>query len=110
MKDLKLVLDLEALKLNEEDKKQTVQKIINNVIQNVVLGYGQQQRGFDEKERRQYYKIADALEAAEKSNAESVTLEDDQMGFLVKCFRESKLMPNTLLRQIENLILGVENR
>ena len=105
MKDLKLELDLEKLQLNDEDKKASAQKIINNIIQNVILGYGQQQRGFDEKERRQYYKIADALEAAEKSGAEVVSLEDDQMGFLKKCFRESKLMPNTLLRQIEDLIL-----
>ena len=110
MKELKLALDVEKLKLNEEDKKQSVQKIINNVIQNVILGYGQQQRGFDEKERRQYYKIADALDTAEKDNAETVSLEDDQMGFLKKCFRESKLMPNTLLRQIEDLVLGTENR
>ena len=109
MKDLKLTLNLEELKLSEEDKKQSVQKIINNVIQNVVLGYGQQQRGFDEKERRQYYKIADALDEAEKSNAELVKLEDDQMGFLKKCFKESKLMPNSLLRQIEDLILGKQD-
>lgn len=108
MKEIKLALDLEKLKLGEEDKKQSVQKIINNVIQNVILGYGQQNRGFDEKERRQYYKIADALDEAEKNNAEVVTLEDDQMGFLKKCFRESKLMPNSLLRQIEELILKNE--
>lgn len=106
MKTLELKLDLEKLNLGEEDKKQSVQKIISNVIQNVILGYGQAQRGLDEKERRQYYKIADALELAEKENRVTIELEDEWFGFMKKCFRESKLMPNNLLRQIEDLVLG----
>ena len=106
MKTLELKLNLESLNLGEEDKKQSVQKIIGNVIQNVILGYGQTQRGLDEKERRQYYKIADALELAEKENKSTIELEDEWFGFMKKCFRESKLMPNTLLRQIEDLVLG----
>lgn len=110
MKTLELKLNLEVLKLSDDDKKQTVQKIINNVVQNVILGYGQQQRGFDEKERRQYYKIADSLEEAEKTNAETVLLEDDQAGFLKKCFKETKLMPNNLLRQVEDLVLAIKDR
>jgi hypothetical protein len=110
MKTLELKLNLEVLKLSDDDKKQTVQKIINNVVQNVILGYGQQQRGFDEKERRQYYKIADSLEEAEKTNAETVLLEDDQAGFLKKCFKETKLMPNNLLRQVEDLINNIKDR
>ena len=110
MKTLELKLNLEMLKLSDDDKKQTVQKIINNVVQNVILGYGQQQRGFDEKERRQYYKIADSLEEAEKINGETVLLEDDQAGFLKKCFKETKLMPNNLLRQVEDLVLAIKDR
>lgn len=110
MKTLELKLDLETLKLSDDDKKQSVQKIINNVIQNVILGYGQQQRGFDEKERRQYYKIADALDEAEKLSSPSIVLEDDQAGFLKKCFRETKLMPNNLLRQVEDLVLTLNDR
>jgi hypothetical protein len=106
MKTLELKLDIDKLNLNEEDKKQSVQKIINTIINNVILGYGQSQRGLDEKERRQYYKIADALDLAEKENKESVELEDEWFGFMKKCFRESKLMPNNLLRQIEDLVLG----
>lgn len=110
MKTLELKLNTEQLNLTEEDKKQTVQQTINNVIQNVILGSAQAQRGFDEKERRQYYKIADALELAVKENKETVDLEDDQAGFLKKCFRESKLMPNKLLRQIEDLVKNIQDR
>lgn len=110
MKTVELKLDLSKLQLTEEDKKQSAQKIINNVIQNVILAYSQQQRGFDEKERRQFYKIADALDLAEKENKETVELEDDQAGFLKKCFTETKLMPNQLLRQVENLIINIANR
>jgi hypothetical protein len=106
MKTLSLSIDLEKLNLAEADKTKSVQSIVSSVIQNVILGYGQQQRGFDEKERRQYYKIADALELAEKENKTSVELEDDWWGFIRKCFRESKLMPNSLLRQVEELVLG----
>jgi hypothetical protein len=106
MKTLSLTIDLDKLNLAEADKTKSVQSIISSVIQNVILGYGQQQRGFDEKERRQYYKIADALDLAEKENKTSVELEDDWLGFAKKCFRESKLMPNALLRQVEELVLG----
>ena len=106
MKTLSLTLDVTKLNLAEADKTKSVQSIINSVIQNVILSYGQQQRGFDEKERRQYYKIADALDLAEKENKTSVELEDDWLGFVKKCFRESKLMPNALLRQVEELVLG----
>lgn len=110
MKVLNLKLDTTILNLSEEDKKQTVQYIINKVIENVILGYGQTQRGFDEKERRQYYKIVDALELAVKDNSDMISLEDDQVGFLKKCFRESRLLPNTLLRQIEDLVNNINDR
>lgn len=109
-KVLNLKLDITQLNLSEEDKKQSVQYIINKVIENVILGYGQVQRGFDEKERRLYYKIADALELAVKDNSDMISLEDDQAGFLKKCFRESKLLPNTLLRQIEDLVNNINDR
>lgn len=110
MKILELKLNTETLNLTEEDKKQSVQKTVSNVIQNVILGYGQSQRGFDEKERRQYYKIADTLDLAVKENKETVELEDDWVGFLKKCFRDSKLMPNNLLRQIEELVNNIKDR
>jgi hypothetical protein len=109
-KVLSLKLDIEKLNFSEEDKKQTSQSIISKVVENVILSYAQTQRGFDEKERRQYYKIADALELAVKDNAEMVSLEDDQAGFLKKCFRESRLLPNNLLRQIEELVNNINDR
>ena len=110
MKILSLKLDVEKLNLSEEDKKQTAQYVINKVIENVILSYAQTQRGFGEKERRQYYKIADALDLAVKEVKDTIELEDDQAGFLKNCFRESKLMPNALLRQIEDLVNNINDR
>jgi hypothetical protein len=110
MKTLELKLDIEKLNLGEEGKKQSVQTIISNVIQNEILSYAQQTRGFNELERRQYYKIADALEESAKSNSETVNLDDDLMGFLRKCFRETKTIPNALMRQVEELVSQVPDR
>ena len=100
MKTVSLTIDITKLNLSEEDKKKSSQSIVSSVIQNVILGYGQQQRGFDEKERRQYYKIADALELAEKENKtrknklDLTTLKDDQ--------NKTKDSPNPLLYNTEN--------
>lgn len=111
MKVLSLELDMEKLNLTApEDKQRTSQDIIKSVIENVIVSYGQQQRGLDEKERRQYYKIADKLDEAATTKAATIDLDDEYMGFIKKCFRECKLMPNPLLRQIEDILTNVKER
>jgi hypothetical protein len=108
MKSLNLNLNLEGLNLSKEDSTKSAQQILSDVIQNVILGYGQQKQGLGEVDRRKFYKIQDALEVAIKEGKESVELEDDWMGFMKTAFREVKLMPNLLLRRVEEKVLVKE--
>jgi len=109
MKTLNLKIDLSKLNLGPEDKAKNPVEVAGAVISNVILNYAQQVRGLDEKERRQFYKISDAIDEAKKNNKDEILLEDDWAGFLRKCFRESKLSPNELLRQVEDLIIGLKD-
>jgi len=95
------------LPLNAEDKKKTPQELAQEVIQNVILTAGASQRGLREEDRRLYYKICDKLDEANKEKSESVDFEDQEFGFIKKCFRETPLNPNKLLRVIEDLIGAV---
>ena len=104
MKTLSLKLNKEALNLAPEDATKSDAEIVSSVVENVILGYANQVRGLDEKERRQFYKISDALDEAKKNKAETVQFEDEWSGFIKKCFKEAKLMPNKLLKQIEDII------
>jgi hypothetical protein len=104
MKTLEIKLNREVLTLGENEANKTDIEFFAIVVENVVLAYGQQQRGFDEKERRQFYKILDTFETAKKAGSNTIQLEDDWVGFIKKCFRETKLMPNKLLEQIEGII------
>jgi hypothetical protein len=111
MKTLELVISLEGLNLNEVDSKKTSQELVMAVIKNLMLGWGsQQQKGFNEEERRKFYKISDAFEKAIKDKAETIELEDDWFGFIRKCKREVGILPNDLIRRIEDLIDGVKDR
>lgn len=111
MKTMGMVINLEGLKLGAEDKEKLSQEIVKDVIKNIMLGWGQQQqKGMQEEDRRKYYKISDALEAVVKTNVESVELEDDWFGFIKKCKKEMGLIPNDLVRRIEELIDAVVNR
>lgn len=108
MKTLKLVIDLEGLNLEE---KKSPQETVVNVIKNIILNWAanEKKRGMNDEERRKYYKICDALEAAVKEGKEAVELEDDWMG-MIREARKSGLMPNNLLRRVEALIDEVKDR
>jgi hypothetical protein len=110
MKTLNLNANFSSLNLTEEDKKRNPVEIVSQVIENVILGYASQVRGLDEKERRQYYKICDAFEKVKINKAETIELDDEYIGFIRKCFRESKLIPNPLLKQVEKLIEEIKDR
>lgn len=106
MKILNLKIELtEKLNLNDQDKLKSCDELCSLVITNVMLSYGQQQRGFEETERKKFYKITDAMDKAVELKTMEVELEDDWMGFLKKCFRETKLIPNPLLRVVEENVL-----
>lgn len=110
MKTLRVKVDLEGLELGTEDKDKSPVEIASLVLKNIIMGYAASKRGLDEGERRKFYKICDALDEAQKTEAEEIQLEDDWMGFLRKCKREATLLPGPLLRRVEDLIDAVEDR
>lgn len=132
MKRISLQLDVKGLNLNEDLKKLAPQELVLNAIKNVCITAASQQKGFTEEDRRLYYKYLDAMEALapvidselkdealEKAKAdrkeallkvEFLEMEDNRVGFIRKCFREAKLMPDELLKRVESLILEVKDR
>jgi hypothetical protein len=104
MKVLELKLDMSKLNLSEEDKKSTPASIVGDVLKTVIVGYSQQQKGLNQPERKQFYTITDILDKAALDNKDKIELADTEMGFIKKCFRETKLTPNNLLRQVEDLL------
>lgn len=111
MKLLSLKLSTEGLNLRDAEVADlSGAELAVRVIKNIILSYAQKQRGLGEEERRKFYKLSDALEAAVESKKDSVELEDDWFGFLKKCKTDCSLMPDTLLRRVEELIEAVSNR
>jgi hypothetical protein len=112
MKTLTLTLDLKDLKLGDVDKDKTDIEICTQVIKNVILNWGMsgQRRGLDEESRRKFYKISDAFDKAIADKTPTIELDDDWMGLIRKCFRETDLIPDKLLRQVEERIAEVKDR
>jgi len=108
MKKLGLNIELGNLNVTEEDKKKSPIEITTTVIKNILLGYAQQNRGFNEDERRQYYKICDIFDLAVKENKEEIEIDDAYLALIKKSFKETKLMPNDLLRKVENLLTEIK--
>lgn len=111
MKTLKMIVSREGVKLPPEDEVRSDQGLVAEVIKNIILNYGaQHQGGLTEEDRRLYYKLADIFEKADKEKLESVELEDNYFGLIKKCKRETMLMPNLLIRRVEELIEEVKDR
>lgn len=112
MKKLNLNIDLSELKLGEVDKEKSDIELCTHVIKNVVLNWGisNNRRGLCEEDRRRFYKISDVFDKAVKDKTADIELEDDWMGLIRKCFRECELMPDKLLRQVEEKINEVKDR
>jgi hypothetical protein len=111
MKLLNLTIDLvTSQELTAEEKKQSPRDIAITVIKNVVLTYGLQVKGLGEDERRVYYKICDVFDKAQQDQVDIVELEDSFAEFIKKVFKESKLMPTDVLKQIENNIKDMKDK
>lgn len=112
MKTLKIVVDTTNLQLSPEELAKSTQAAVIEGFKSIILNYGNQsqRRGLTEEERRLFYKMLDIFDAAIKSNAESVELEDTQFGFLKKAKREVTLTPNLFTRRVEELVDAVEDR
>jgi hypothetical protein len=104
MKTLSLKVDLSTLNISDEDKQKNGAEVATNIIKNVIYSYATQNKGFTEDERRIYYKICDAFDVVIKDKKEEVILDDSYIVFIKKVFKETRLIPNDLLRKIEELI------
>lgn len=110
MKVLSLKADFSGADLNEQDKAVEPIQASVNVIKSVILAYASSQKGLTEKDRRITYKILDVLDDATKEKSESVNMDDDWIGFIRLCFRETRLMPTLILRSVEKLIESIKDR
>jgi hypothetical protein len=111
VKTLNLMVSLEGLNFPESEKDKPAQEYVSNVIKTTILVWAQQkQRGFTETDRRVYYKLCDALEKALADKAETVDLDDEYIGLIRKAFREAALMPDNLLRRVEENVTAVKDR
>lgn len=108
MKTLSLKIDISDLNLNPTEKDMSYQEIFSRVIVNSIMSYSQQSRGLLKEERNMIYTIDDSLKTAVKGKKDSIELDDKVFGFIKKCFRETKLEPNNLIRKVENNIDSVE--
>lgn len=107
MNILKLNLDLTGIDFGddkEKGKEINPIEIASTVCKNIMFSYAQNQRGLTGEERRQYYRICEALDGAIKNNNYEVQLEDSDAGFLRKCKRECKMLPSDVLKRVEDLI------
>jgi len=110
MKELKLSLDVGGINIGEEDKKKNPSEIVTTVIKNVCLTWAQSKRGMAGEDRKLYYKMCDVFDVAVKEKADSVSLDDNVIGFIRKAFREATLVPDVLLRKIEDLVDAIKDR
>lgn len=109
MKSLQLDISLEGIQISPEDKEKTPQSMCVEIISSVISAYGGQKRGFNEIDRRKYYKIMDVFEEALKNpEIKSVNIEEDWMSFIKICFRDVTLMPNKLLKRVEENIASAK--
>ena len=107
-KILDLVIDLNGLELPPPDKEKTSQELVAIVLHNIMYSYSK--TGLKKDERKQYYKIVDALDKATKAKETSIELEDTSVGFLRKCQRDAAMAPNRLLQRVEDLIDNIKDR
>jgi len=112
VKKLRLSFDREGLNLPKDDGERTPAELSSIIIRNMIIGWATsgQSRGLNDDDRRKYYKICDAFDAAIKNKAEEVELDDEWMGFIRKAKKDCELIPNELLRKVEANIEAVKDR
>ena len=110
VKTLNLNSDFSKIEMGESEKKVSNQEMTTRVILNVILTYASQIKGLNSSERKVYYNINDSFQEAVKKNVESIQLDDVEVGFIRKCFREAKLTPNDILRKVEETLEAVKDR
>lgn len=104
MPKLSLMLETNNCNLQPEDTKKTPQEIASQLLKNIVLLFAQQIRGFNKGERKLYYTITDKLANSLKDSKTEVEFDDSEWGLIKRSFKEVKLEPNNVIRNLEELI------
>ena len=110
MKIMGFVVEIEDLKLGEEEAEKTSQQLVAEMIKNIMLAYGVQDQGFGIDDRRLYGKICDVLEGYAKTEEILIELEDAHAEFIIKCRSKCKIMPNKLSQRVELLLDGIKDK
>lgn len=110
MKTLPIDFDKSLINLDPREKDKKASELVFNVIDQMVQSYLAQQGGFPEPDRRRWYKIEDAFEAAIKADQVVVVLEDEWWGWLKTVRRESRMRPVKIMRIIDQLFDEVPER
>jgi len=110
MKILKTSINTEGIELNPNEKTKSPTQLVLTVVDAMVQSYMQVKGGFDEGDRKMWYKIEDAFDAAIKAGAEEVALDDSWMGWLKKVRAEAKMRPVKLMRRIDEMLDAVQDR
>lgn len=114
MKILKTNINTADLKegadINANEKAKSPTQLVFTVVDAMVQAYMQIKGGFDEADRRMWYKIEDAFDAAIKDSKDEVALEDSWMGWLKKVRAEAKMRPVKLMRKVDEMFDQVSDR
>lgn len=110
MKKIPININVEGIELNPAEKAKTPQALFFSVVDAIVQSYMATKQGFDEADRRKWYKIEDAFEGAVKANAEHVELDDDWWGWLKTARREARMRPVKLMRKVDEAFDSVAER
>jgi len=97
-----MIVTLDNIELNEDLKNEKIQKLVANVIHNIVFQYSSQSKGMSLEERKVYYTLSDKLDEAITESLVVIDLDDNEARLLKKWFRDVKTSPSNLLRKIED--------
>lgn len=110
MKILNTDINIEGIELNPNEKTKSKTQLVLTVVDAMVQSALQVKGGFDEADRKMWYKVEDAFESAIKAEKFDVHLDDSWMGWLKKVRAEAKMRPVKLMRRIDEMFDAVQDR
>lgn len=107
VRTMKAVVSLEGLQLNPQDQQRPVQELVKIVTKVMIDSCSREQRGFKGDEREAYYALATSFDEAVKEKKEEFEISEAIVSLLKKSRKNCKLIPNRLLRRVEDIIAEV---
>ena len=100
-------IDISNIDLLPEERAKHITELTIPIILNAIINYTNQQRGLFKTERSLFYSVSPKLEETMKNKTDTLEITDEECGFIRKCFRETKLIPTSLLKPVETYIDGL---